>query len=175
MSDSSQTNKNGMHGDDALQEFTTDYLQHTVISQEGLGIMSIKKSGICGNSEKNIVIPKRRLHYFLLFLVLVAVACQIPGASALSPSPYFPVPGWSVKNYYGGYPSHLFSFEIGKNVTNGGGPGNVFYNMTGTYPLRSKVFWMDAGENVKVWAYYPYSISAGFIQHEGSARCPGGC
>jgi hypothetical protein len=121
-------------------------------------------------SNKGLVMRSR---YFLLIIALIAVGVQMPLASALPPSPYFPEMGWSVINYYGGIPSHVMSFEIGKNITNSGGSGNVFFNVTGTYPLRSKVFWMDAKEKVKVWTYYPYPMSAGSYNMHVRAALPG--
>jgi hypothetical protein len=118
-------------------------------------------------------VPVKRSHHFLLIFALIVIISQIPIASALPPSPYFPETGYSVINYYGGYPSRLMSFEIGRNITNEGGSGNVFFNITGTYPLRSKVFWMDAGEKVKVWTYYSYPTSAGSYNMRVRAALPG--
>ena len=64
--------------------------------------------------------------------------------------------------------------EIGINVTNTGGGGDVYYEIYWKYPgstdisrTASRVFWMDAGESVRVYAVY----SAGSAKHPGVPGC----
>ena len=95
--------------------------------------------------------------FFLIVLGLVSVVAAAP------PSPYFSDSGYHQGNYY--TPTgQIFSHEFGKDVTNGGGAGNVFYSFNGDrYALSSVVFWMEPGEKVTVWAYYSGAPKGGQI------------
>jgi uncharacterized protein YneR len=83
-----------------------------------------------------------------------AAVSVITGAS-LSPDPYFPTgPDHGTHIDISYTPTGLiYSYLVGKDVTNRGGAGNVFYTISGDYfSLKSKVFWMESGETVTVWA-----------------------
>jgi len=74
---------------------------------------------------------------------------------SLSPAPYFPTGPDHGIHIQVSYTSTglIYSYLIGKDVTNGGGAGNVFYTISGDYfSLKSKTFSMESGETVTVWA-----------------------
>jgi hypothetical protein len=90
--------------------------------------------------------------------------------SAAPASPYFPNPNsYHVSEYY--WPTGgVYAHELGEDVTNGGGAGNVFYSFYGDYyALSSVVFWMDPGETVTVWSYYSGAPKGGWIY--ANVRC----
>jgi hypothetical protein len=106
-----------------------------------------------GDHTEKSVVPIKSSRYFYLVLALFVVGL-VSGVAAAPPAPYFPNGDWSMSNYY--WPTGgIYAHEIGKEVTNGGGAGNVYYWFYGDrYPLSSVVFRMEPNETVKVWAYY---------------------
>jgi hypothetical protein len=92
---------------------------------------------------------------FLFYLgVLLVFASLITVCSAAAPDPYFDSTSSAIDHCH--VSGSCYAFDMGRNVTNGGGSGNVFFTINGThhYPLNSTVFWMDAGEHVRVWTNY---------------------
>ena len=111
----------------------------------------------CGwmDSDYENVLLARIPRYFLLLLALFAVVVTIPTTSALPPAPYLPTGpdhGQHIDASY--FPNgQIYSYLVGNDVTNGGGAGNVFYTIYGDHlSLKSKIFWMESGETVTVWA-----------------------
>ena len=111
----------------------------------------------CGwmDSDHENVVLARMPRYFSLILALFAVVVIIPMTSALSPDPYFPTGpehGMHIQKFYTST-GLIYSYLVGKDVTNGGGAGNVFYTIYGDiFPFEAKIFWMESGETVTVWA-----------------------
>jgi hypothetical protein len=114
------------------------------------------------DQAKNSVAPIKSSRYFFLVLALFVVGL-VSVVAAAPPDPYFPNGDYSQSNYY--WPTGgIYAHEIGKEVTNGGGAGNVYYSFYGDhYPLSSVLFWMEPNETVKVWAYYSGAARGGYV------------
>lgn len=101
-----------------------------------------------------------------LLLILLAIAVVGGGAAAAviiltrgpaSPNPVFD-PDMRERRQFDPF-GHLTSWSFEKELTNTGGPGDVFVKVTlikygAEYYPCSKVFYMDEGETVKVCAHY---------------------
>jgi hypothetical protein len=74
------------------------------------------------------------------------------GATVSSaPFPYFPTRTFSIRNSFA--PGLIVSSALGIVVVNGGGAGNVYYNISASgFSPRTKTFWMASSASVKVWA-----------------------
>jgi hypothetical protein len=71
-----------------------------------------------------------------------------------APAPYFPTGSYSIHTSYA-LSGLIVSSKVGKVVTNGGGAGNLFYNISGSLSSpKTKTIQIASGESVKVWAEF---------------------
>ncbi len=94
-------------------------------------------------------------------VVMVVLGCMV-GAAAALPDPFFSDPGTTHQKNYLTKIGTTYAYEYGKDVTNAGDAGDVYFTIyTDHHPLSSLVFPMEAGESVTAWSYYSGSPPIG--------------